>query len=71
MKKKSSSSGSESKPLTTALIISRALELGIPISDLDLIDVDFLIELIEQRNIDLDNKDEVEEATPEIMKSFF
>ena len=39
--------------------------------DLDLIDVDFLIELIEQRNDDLENKDEVEEATPEMMKSFF
>lgn len=44
--------------------------MNISLQDLDLIDVSFLIELIEERNIDME-KEEVVEATPEIQKSFF
>lgn len=44
--------------------------MHLSLTDLDKISVGFLIELIEERNIDND-KDEVIEATPEIMKSFF
>ncbi|MCQ2979627.1 MAG: hypothetical protein MJ245_07510 [Clostridia bacterium] len=52
------------------MIISRALELGLTLSDLDLVDVGFIVELIEERNGDLDN-DNVIEATPEILDRFF
>lgn len=44
--------------------------MNLSLSDLDKLSVGFIIDLIEERNTDND-KDEVIEATPEIMKSFF
>lgn len=44
--------------------------MGLTIQDLDLVDVGFIVELIEERNGDIDN-DTVIEATPEILDRFF
>ena len=44
--------------------------MGLTMQDLDLVDVGFIVELIEERNGDIDN-DQVIEATPEILDRFF
>ena len=44
--------------------------MGLTLRDLDLVDVAFIVELIEERNGDIDN-DNVIEATPEIFDRFF
>lgn len=56
--------------MSTAMIVSRALELGLSLSDLDIVDVGFIIELAEQRNDDVNVNDEIE-ATPEMLDKFF
>ena len=53
------------------MLISRALELGLGLADLNNIDVAFLIEIAEQRNVDNNNEEEVIEATPEMLGNFF
>lgn len=45
--------------------------MGISLQDLDLVDVGFFIELLEQRNDDVNHEDDVIEATPEILDKFF
>lgn len=44
--------------------------MGISLHDLDLVSVGFLIEIMEERNNDVE-EDETIEATPEMVKSFF
>lgn len=53
------------------MLISRCLELGMTLHDLDDIDVAFIIEIAEQRNKDCNNEEEVIDATPEMLGSFF
>lgn len=53
------------------MLISRALELGLSFTDLDNIDVSFIIEIAEQRNKDVNQDEEVIEATPEMLCNFF
>ena len=52
------------------MLVSRGLELGLSLADLDDIDVAFLIEIAEQRNDDVNDEDEIE-ATPEMLGNFF
>lgn len=52
------------------MLVSRALELGMTLCDLDDIDISFIIEIAEQRNVD-NNEEEIIEATPEMLGSFF
>lgn len=53
------------------MLVSRALELGMTLRDLDDIDISFIIEIAEQRNVDNNNEEEIIEATPEMLGSFF
>lgn len=56
--------------MTTPMLVSRALELGISISELDNVDVGFIVELAEQRNEDVEVDDTID-ATPEMLSKFF
>lgn len=53
------------------MIISRALELGLTLADLDKVDVGFIVELIEERNNDNNSEASIVEATPEMIDRFF
>lgn len=52
------------------MVISRALELGMTMSDLDNVDIAYIIEIAEQRNDDVTTDDGIE-ASSEVLDNFF
>lgn len=57
--------------MTTALILLRASEIGIPIKDLDLLSVGMLFDIFSEKSLDFEMSDNGErEATPSEVDEF-
>ena len=73
MKKKNdrkcdSLSSQETQEISSQILIVRALEIGITLSDLDRVTIGFLIDLLMMKQ--KENEDEEIEATPEMLERF-
>lgn len=73
MKKKNdrkcdSLSSQEAQKISSQILIVRALEIGITLSDLDRVTIGFLIDLLMMKK--KENEDEEIEATPEMLERF-
>ena len=73
MKKKNdrkcdSLSSQETQEISSQILIVRALEIGITLSDLDRVTIGFLIDLLMMKK--KENEDEEIEATPEMLERF-